>query len=265
MNPESENPSPDEQTAASAPVSDNPTNKISNVAVRAARRPSGTVARKSSEGGPVVKNAAPPDTAKTIAFAVCGVLAVGILGLGGYLVLRPKAAVVAKAPLDKLVGEARALAEKALKAEALYKEGKEKPAGTTLAELRDADEKLTEANKLFNEIVDSNQSVAGYKEQIDLAQEKKLNIDKELRPIRVKIDAMESEERINRSKAAAASKTTDGTSTPTPAPVPGGKAPEDSELTNENLDRLFKDDPSEYERLAKFRKAKDPSYVIKHD
>ena len=203
----------------------------------------------------------PPDKAKTIAFAVCGLLIVGIIGMGGYLVLRPKTATGAKAPLERLAGDAKALAEKALKADALYNEGIEKSATKTLESLHEADEKLTEANLLFNEIVDSNQTVEGFKEKIDLARDRKMSIDKQLRPIRVKIEELETEVRRAKMNAAATVKAPDAPATPV-TPAPGEPA---LDLSDANLNRLFKDDPSEYERLAKIRKAKDPSFVIRKE
>ena len=233
-------------------------------AAKPARRAGAAVSRKSaSEGVPVAKAPPPPDTAKTIAFAVCGLLVVAIVGVGGYMIFKPKAPTAAKTSLDKLSGDARELAEKAVKADELYKEGKEKAASQTLADLLEADAKLTEANKLFNEISDANQTVAGFKDQIESARNKRMTIDKELTPIRKKIDELESEERRNKSKTAGSTKTTDP-APPTPVVTPGKDKPE-PDLSDANLDRLFKDDPSEYEKLAKMRKAKDPAYEIKKE
>ena len=244
--------------------------KASNV-IKPVRRPvpGSGVRRSAPDAAPASKAPAPPDTAKTVAFAVCGLLVVGIVGMGGYLLLRNKPVAVVKAPMDNLAGDARALAEKAVNAEALYKVGKEKAASGTLDDLRDADKKLTEANVLFNEIVDSNQTVDGYKEKIDFARDMKASIDKELLPIRNTIFKLEGEVRRNKAKSGDVAKTPDGTTPPAPVPPPAttpqGKEPAESELTDANLDRLFKDDPSEYERLAKVRKAKDPAYVIKKE
>ncbi len=233
------------------------------------RRAAGPAVRRSpTDGPPAPKSPPPPDKAKTIALIVCALLVVGILGVGGYLAFRSKPVPVVKAPLDNLNGDARALAEKALKAEALYNEGKEKAHGKTLDELRDSDNKLTAANQLFNEIVDSNQTVEGFKEKIEFARDTKLKIDKELGLVRGKIFAMEGEERRAKSKSTPGEKAPEAT-TPasgTPAPAASGEAePTAADLTDANLEKLFKDNPSEYERFAKIRKAKDPTYVIKKD
>ena len=103
----------------------------------------------------------------------------------------------------------------------------------------------------------------GFKDQIESARNKRMTIDKELTPIRKKIDELESEERRNKSKTAGSTKTTDPAPS-TPAVTPGKDKPE-PDLSDANLDRLFKDDPSEYEKLAKMRKAKDPAYEIKKE
>lgn len=240
-----------------------PTDAQVPVGLKPMRRAAGSSRKAAPEGAPIVKAPPPPDTAKTIAFAVCGLLILAILGVGGYMILKPKGAAVTKTSLDKLSGDARELAEKAVKADGLYKEGKEKAASQTLADLLEADKKLTEANQLFNEISDANQTVEGFKEKIESARNKRMTIDKELIPIRKKIDELESEERRNKSKTAGNAKTPDATP-PVPAVTPDKDKPE-ADLSDANLDRLFKDDPSEYEKLAKMRKAKDPTYVIKKE
>jgi len=251
--------------APATPVAPTESSAKASTAAKPTRRAPVSPAKR-SPGDSVASSKAPPkpDKAKTIAFVICGLLLLGIVVVGAYLVLRPKPIPVVKAPLDRLSGDAKALAEKALKAEALYKEAKEKSSSAALADLKEADSKLTEANQLFNEIVDSNQTVAGFKEQIELARDKKLSIDKELRAIRVKVDNLETQERHERLKNPSAVKPADGT-TPVPATPEGVKEPTEAELSDANLDRLYKDDPSEYEKLAKIRKAKDPNYVIKKE
>jgi hypothetical protein len=225
---------------------------------RPMRRPSNTVARKASDSQ-TAKPSMPPTKAKSAAMLVCAALLLACIGMGGYLIYKKTANNTPAAKTEKLSPEAQALADKANAAQKIYEEGRAKASSNTIEDLKLADDKLMEASKLFNEIVDSNQTVASAKKQIELAHDKKLGIDKELLQVREKIYNLDMQKSRDRSRAAQAAKTPDSV----PAAPTIGKEPTKEELSDENLNKLFDNDPSEYERIAKFREKIDPNFKMK--
>jgi hypothetical protein len=72
------------------------------------------------------------------------------------------------------------------------------------------------------------------------------------------------EARHNRPKSPPAPASPDAKQPETPAPSIN-KEPTAEELSDEHLDHLFKNDPSEYERLAKIREKRDPTFKMKKE
>lgn len=249
-----------------APEDRKPDSKSPTVAAGSTlKRPgTGTARRAVGESKPVGAGAAKkPDGAKVIALAVCGLLFVGCVGVLIYiLVFKPQA--VAKTGVDKLAPAAKALAEKADRAAKLYEDGKAKAGSDKLDDIVDSEKNMFEALTLFNEVADEYKTVPGYEDKIRLAHDKKLFIDAELKKVRDK--KYELETQADNQRRAKAKITQPDKPAAEVASIPAttvGKEPTEEELSDKNLNRLFDDDPSEYERLAKIRKKKDPAFEMK--
>ena len=235
-------------------------------AVKGPRRP-GTGTARRAVGASDVKPATgvkKPDGAKVIALAVCALLFVGCVGVLLYiLVFKPKA--VAKTGVDKLAPAAKALAEKADRAAKLYEDGKAKADSDKLDDIIDSEKNMFEALTLFNEVADEYKTVPGYEDKIRLAHDKKLFIDAELKKVRDKKYELETQADNERRAKAKTTQTDKPAAEVVSIPAtPAGKEPTEEELADKNLNRLFDDDPSEYERLAKIREKKDLTFKMKH-
>jgi hypothetical protein len=243
----------------STPSDAKPAGKIT---ARPMRRPGSNArfGKASGAAGDAVKPPAPPPSHLKMGLIVAtAVVALACVGLGAYIYMHPR-----NTPASKLDERAAALKKKAERAAAMYAEGKTLSASDKYEDMTDAQEKLTEASGLFYEISESYQTIdiPGVKENIQLANEKKLSIDTDLHALRERIRKIDDDARREKSKAAQANKPPE-TNTPTTPPPTINKEPKPEELTDENLNKLFDNDPSEYDRLAKIRKEKDPTYVIR--
>jgi len=230
--------------------------------VRPMRRPASNarVGKTPGASGDALKAPpAPPSHLKMGLIVATAVVALACVGLGVYIYMHPR-----NTPMTKLDERAAALKKKAERAAKMYDEGKTLAASDNYDDMNAAQEKLTEASGLFYEISESYQTLdmPGVKENIQLATEKKYSIDADLHALRERIRKIDEGALREKSKAAQANKPPE-TNTPTPPPSTFNKEPKPEELTDENLNKLFDNDPSEYDRLAKIRKEKDPTYVIR--
>lgn len=230
------------------------------------RRPGSGITRKAPGASDVkAPGAVTPhkaDTLKLVMMGLCALLFVGCVGVGAYILFFKPAAPVKNV---KLSPEAEALAKKADRAKQLYKDGIAKANSAKLEELQDAEKNLFDALNLFNEVADAYQTVPGHEEDIRFAHDKKLFIDAELKKVRDKRNELEMQldrERREKNKVAQPSKPAEAAPPPPVTTLPG-KEPTDEELSDKNLDKLFNDDPSEYERLAKIRESKDKNFKMK--
>jgi len=230
--------------------------------VKGTRRPMPRKPAVTADGTPATPPApAKPDQMKVVALAVCAALFVACVGVGAYILFFKKAPV----KTVKLSEDAKALADKAERAKALYAEGKAKAGSDKLEDLTEAADKMFQALNLFNEVADEYKTVPGHEEAIREAHDRKLFIDAELKKVRDKkyeLETQADKERREKAKASEPKKPTEAAVAP-PAPTQAGKEPTEEELSDKNLDRLFNDDPSEYERLAKIREKKDPNFKMK--
>ncbi len=95
--------------------------------VKPARRPTGTPVRRApGEAGasPRVPGAPPPDKIKSAAFMLCGLLLVGILGVGGYMLFHGRNPPPQRSFIERLSPEGKELARKVDSATELYEDGK---------------------------------------------------------------------------------------------------------------------------------------------
>ncbi len=125
--------------------------------------------------------------------------------------------------------------------------------------MRSAATKLSDAAKLFNEIADLTQTIAGYNAKIDFAVNHKDTIyTKDLTPLREKITRLENEDRANKAKAAQAAKPVD----PNAPVAPPEQVDKEvgTEISDSNIKRIMMEDPDAADKLIKQRLAKDPTY-----